>query len=88
MPGIYKLLKKHIRSDSFDKVKCKLAADVLSKGQSYHLIASWTGCIQKTMIQHTATFLETLHNLLDNLNNRGTRDPILTRVCSNEADNL
>ena len=40
------------------------------------------------MIQHTATFHETLHNLLDNLNNRGIRDPILKRVCSNEADNL
>ena len=86
--AIYKLPKKHIESDSFDKMKCKFALDVFSKEQSYYFTASLTGCIQATMVQHTATFFEISHNLLNNLNKKGARDPILMRVYFNEADNL
>ena len=72
----YKLSEKHVRPNSFDKMKCKLALQVFSKRVSSALFtASLTGSIKTTTVQHTAGFFETLNDLFDNLNSRSARDP-------------
>ncbi|XP_076291976.1 uncharacterized protein LOC143214603 [Lasioglossum baleicum] len=72
----YRLTEKHVRPNTFDRMKCKLALQVFSKRVSSAMLTAHTiGAVNSSTMQDTAIFFETLNDLFDNLNSKVLRDP-------------